>query len=229
MGGQEKAGEELRKIFEAMEFMNPDDIPGIDLYMDQVTTFMDERMRHLTRDPETDKILTKTMINNYVKSKVLIPPVRKKYGRDHILLLIFIYYLKNILSLEDIKTILDPISQAYAFPTTNPEDSPERQAEIASARKKKLPVPEMKEPDLTVTEIYQKIFADAAERVEKVMEDCGEQIDLAFRSFSDLPEEEAEPLRYFDLICMMSAEIYMKKLFVERLIDSLIREEKDKK
>ena len=56
MGGQEKAGEELRKIFEAMEFMNPDDIPGIDLYMDQVTTFMDERMRHLTRDPETDKI-----------------------------------------------------------------------------------------------------------------------------------------------------------------------------
>jgi DNA-binding transcriptional MerR regulator len=190
---------------------------------------MDERMRHLTRDPEGDKILTKTMINNYVKNKVLIPPVRKKYGRDHILLLIFIYYLKNILSLEDIKTILDPVSQNYAFPTTNPEDSPERQAEIASARKKKLPIPEMKEPDLTVTEIYQKIFADAAARVEKVMEDCGEQIDLAFRSFPDLPEEEAEPLRYFDLICMVSAEIYMKKLFVERLIDSLIREENDKK
>ena len=229
MGGQEKAGEELRKIFEAMEFMSPDDIPGIDLYMDQVTTFMDDRMRHLTRDPETDKILTKTMINNYVKNRVLIPPVRKKYGRDHILLLIFIYYLKNILSLEDIKTILDPISQAYAFPTTNPEDSPGRQAEIASARKKKLPIPEMKEPDLTVTDIYRKIFADAAERAEKVAEDCSEQIDLAFRSFPDLPEEEAEPLRYFDLICMMSAEIYMKKLFVERMIDSLIREENDRK
>jgi DNA-binding transcriptional MerR regulator len=197
--------------------------------MDQVTTFLQENLRGLSRDPDDDKFLTKTMINNYVKNKVLIPPVRKKYGRDHILLLIFIYYLKNILSLEDIKTILDPVSQNYAFPTTNPEDSPERQAEIASARKKKLPIPEMKEPDLTVTEIYQKIFADAAERVEKVMEDCGEQIDLAFRSFPDLPEEEAEPLRYFDLICMVSAEIYMKKLFVERLIDSLIREENDKK
>ena len=219
----------IHRILENFSMMKSDEIPSIPLYMDQVTTFMDERMRHLTRDPETDKILTKTMINNYVKNKVLIPPVRKKYGRDHILLLIFIYYLKNILSLEDIKTILDPVSQNYAFPTTNPEDSPERQAEIASARKKKLPIPEMKEPDLTVTEIYQKIFADAAERVEKVMEDCGEQIDLAFRSFPDLPEEEAEPLRYFDLICMMSAEIYMKKLFVERLIDSLVREENDKK
>ena len=65
------------------------DIPTIDLYMDQVTTFM-------------DKILTKTMINNYTKAKIFPPPVKKKYSRTHLMLLIMIYHLKAILSIKDI-------------------------------------------------------------------------------------------------------------------------------
>ena len=225
MSEQERIEEELGKIFGAVEFIRPDDIPRIDLYMDQVTTFMDDRMRHLTRDPDHDKILTKTMINNYVKNKVLIPPVKKKYGRDHILLLIFIYYLKNFLSLEDIRQILEPINAAYARPTTNPEDDPDYVAELANARKKKLPLPELKEPDLSVTDIYRKIFADIESQLDKVMEDCEEKIAIAGRSFPELEGKEGEVLRYFDLICLMSAEIYMKKLFVERLIDGLGSEE----
>ena len=90
-----------------MEFLNsqthvtPEEIPNIDLYMDQVTTFMEEHLKDSKRYEE-DKVLTKTMINNYAKNNLLPPPVKKKYSRDHMLMLIFIYYFKNLLSFHDI-------------------------------------------------------------------------------------------------------------------------------
>lgn len=88
------------------------DLPNIDLYMDQVTTFMDDHLEHSKRYPE-DKILTKTMINNYAKNHLLPPPEKKKYSKDHMLLLIFIYYFKNILSINDIQKLLTPINNRY--------------------------------------------------------------------------------------------------------------------
>ena len=72
-----------------------DELPKLELYMDQVTTFMDERLKSTARYPGEDKILTKTMINNYAKNDLLPPPVRKKYSKEHVLLLIFIYYFKR--------------------------------------------------------------------------------------------------------------------------------------
>ena len=74
-----------------VQFISSEDIPNIDLYMDQVTTFMDSRLRNTVRDEAEDKVLTKTMINNYAKNNLLPPPVKKKYSREHVLLLIFIY------------------------------------------------------------------------------------------------------------------------------------------
>ena len=78
-----------------------EDIPNIDLYMDQVTTFMDKGLAQYKRN-EDDKILTKTMINNYTKAKIFPPPIKKKYSRTHLMLLIMIYHLKSILSIKDI-------------------------------------------------------------------------------------------------------------------------------
>ena len=86
----------LKSILESLgriEHIRLEDIPNIDLYMDQVTTFMDKQLKNTTRNPEGDKILTKTMINNYAKNDLLPPPVKKKYSKEHIVLLIFIYYL----------------------------------------------------------------------------------------------------------------------------------------
>ena len=59
--------------------VKPEDIPNIDLYMDQVTTFMDSQLATSKRH-EDDKILTKTMINNYAKNDLLPPPEKKKYS-----------------------------------------------------------------------------------------------------------------------------------------------------
>ena len=72
----------LLRSIQNIDYITPDEIPQIDLYMDQVTTFMDEHLRSSKRFEE-DKILTKTMINNYTKNNLLPPPVKKKYSSEH--------------------------------------------------------------------------------------------------------------------------------------------------
>ena len=105
----------LESILESLnriDYIRPEDVPGIDLYMDQVTTFMDRELATSKRYEE-DKILTKTMINNYAKNNLLPPPEKKKYSKEHLLLLIFIYYFKNILSISDIQSLLSPLTEKY--------------------------------------------------------------------------------------------------------------------
>ena len=70
----------LESILESLsriDYINAEDIPNIDLYMDQVTTLMDSGLSSSKRYEE-DKILTKTMINNYAKNNLLPPPDKKK-------------------------------------------------------------------------------------------------------------------------------------------------------
>ena len=91
--------------FDRIDYVKSQDIPNIDLYMDQVTTFMDEQLAASKRY-ESDKILTKTMINNYAKNNLLPSPDKKKYSKEHVLTLLFIYYFKNILSIKVIKIFM---------------------------------------------------------------------------------------------------------------------------
>ena len=102
----------LNSILESVgriDYIHPVDIPNIDLYMDQVTTFMEEQLSS-TKRYEDDKILTKTMINNYAKNNLLPPPNKKKYSKEHLLVLIFVYYFKNLLSIKDIEILLKPLT-----------------------------------------------------------------------------------------------------------------------
>ena len=74
----------IQGSLDRIQYIKAEDIPDIDLYMDQVTTFMESHLRNTTRDPASDKILTKTMINNYAKNNLLPPPLKKKYSKDQI-------------------------------------------------------------------------------------------------------------------------------------------------
>ena len=89
----------ILKDMSALNYIKPGDVPNINLYMDQVTTFMYEHL-HDTKRTTDDKVLTKTMINNYAKNNLLPSPVKKKYSKEHIYILTFIYYFKNILSIS---------------------------------------------------------------------------------------------------------------------------------
>ncbi|WP_079710412.1 DUF1836 domain-containing protein [Paraliobacillus ryukyuensis] len=104
-----------------------EDIPSIDLYMDQVTQLFENTYRPSKRKDE-EKVLTKTMINNYAKGKLLFPIQNKKYSREHIMLIQLIYQLKGGLSINDVRIVLanlndkmekndielDPVYQHYS-------------------------------------------------------------------------------------------------------------------
>ncbi|MEN8078891.1 DUF1836 domain-containing protein [Clostridioides difficile] len=95
-----------------------DEIPEIDLYMDQVIQLFESKLSDQKRNQE-EKILTKTMINNYAKGKLLLPIKNKKYSKEHIILMSLIYNLKGALSINDIKLSLDNIvnkSEDEAYP-----------------------------------------------------------------------------------------------------------------
>ena len=82
-----------------------DELPAIDLYMDQVVAILEDCLRLFLRDAQ-EKRITPAMVNNYVKLKVLPPPVKKRYTRDHLCQLILICLLKQVLSLPEIQRLI---------------------------------------------------------------------------------------------------------------------------
>lgn len=110
MKEQKNITEQISKILDNYDIVPIETIPNIDLYMDQVTTFIESALSGCKRN-KNDKILTKTMINNYAKAKIFPPPQKKKYTKNHIMLLIMIYHLKSILSISDISRLLKPVTE----------------------------------------------------------------------------------------------------------------------
>lgn len=97
----------IKQLSSAAE-IKVNDIPDIDLYMDQVTTFIENKLGSEKREKK-DKLLTKTMINNYSKAKILTPSKNKKYNKQQMIQLILIYYLKQVLSIGDIHDLFKPL------------------------------------------------------------------------------------------------------------------------
>ena len=93
--------EQAREISD-IDLVDPRDIPKIDLYMEQVTSFLEQEMGESFRFHD-ECVFTGTMINNYTKAGVLPRPENKRYSRRHVLTLIFIYLLKQSLSIPEIK------------------------------------------------------------------------------------------------------------------------------
>ena len=181
-------------------YVKPEDIPNIDLYMDQVTTFMEAQLAHSKRYKD-DKILTKTMINNYAKNNLLPSPEKKRYSKEHLLVLIFIYYFKNILSINDIQTLLNPITDKY----------------FKSQEK------------LDLTSIYEEVFSMEKEQIEVLKKELLKDYQTAQNTFTDAPEDEQDFLKLFSFICLLSFDVYMKKTIIEQMIDSLRENDPKKK
>lgn len=184
-----------------IDYIKTSDIPNIDLYMDQVTTFMEDHLKSSRRYPE-DKILTKTMINNYAKNDLLPPPVKKKYSKEHLLVMIFIYYFKSILSITDIQSLLNPLTEKY-FQCGK---------------------------DFSLENIYNEVFQLEADQIEYLKKDIVERYNISQSTFPDAPKEDQEFLKIFSFICLLSFDVYVKKQVIEKLVDSFpAPEDKNKK
>lgn len=194
----------LNSILESLDkvdYIRPEEIPNIDLYMDQVTTFMDEHLAS-TKRYEDDKILTKTMINNYSKNNLLPPSVKKKYSKEHVLMLILIYYFKNILSIKDIETLLTPLRETYFY----------------------------EEEDLKLADIYREVCEIEKSRIEPLKASVQEAYEKSGQAFPDMPDgEDREKLQLFAFLCSLSFDVYLKKSMIEKIIDELSERDGDRK
>lgn len=183
-----------------LDYIRSGEIPNIDLYMDQVTTFMDQHLEKSKRYPE-DKILTKTMINNYAKNNLLPPPHKKKYSKEHMLLLIFIYYFKNLLSINDIQTLTEPLTARFFE----------------------------KDSSIHLESIYDEVFSLEKGQLDQLIEDVKDKYRKSTELFSDLEEDEQEYLQLFSFICMLSFDVYLKKQIIESLIDDMNKKDPEHK
>ena len=87
-------------------FKSFEQLPDLELYMDQVVTFLDKQL-YIFQTSTLDKQITPSMINNYVKGEVLPAPKSKKYSKEHLALIEEICTLKQVLSIAEVKQILD--------------------------------------------------------------------------------------------------------------------------
>lgn len=157
------------------------EIPNINLYMEQVLTFLNDELDEFKRDPK-DKIYTKSMINNYVKSQVLTKPDNKKYTPNHVIELLLIFYMKQVLSLDDIKILFD-----YSLTNNN------------------------------LKEIYASYLNHTNNEYLNVSSEINNYINI-LQSDEELKNDETKILI---LISLLTAKANAYKMFSEKLIDSL--------
>lgn len=176
-----------------LDYVLPEDLPNIELYMDQITTFLDEQLNN-TKRYDTDKIFTKTMINNYSKNDLMPPSTKKKYSRNHMILLIYIYYMKNFLMISDIKAILKPLTDKFYD----------------------------EKSEISFYEIYERIFNMEHDYNEPIRNSIMETYRQAQGTFEDLPESSRKQLlKQFSFITLLGYDIYLRKQVIGKMIDQL--------
>jgi len=199
----------INQLFDSFKLIESSDIPNIDLYMDQITTFINSELSHHKRNDE-EKILTKTMINNYAKSSLFPSPEKKKYSKDHMIVLILIYYLKNVMSINDIKTILDPITADFFG----------------------------NKDGATMTDVYDEICSHLVPFKEYLRNDISEKLSKIDTLEEDADgtspkirnkDIDNESLEKFIMVSMLAFDITIKKQVIEKIIDSIEKPEKTDK
>jgi hypothetical protein len=134
------------------------------------------------------------MINNYAKNNLLPPPDQKKYSREHMCVLLFIYYFKNILSINDIDVALKPIKEKYFG--EDKENKP-----------------------YSVEDIYESIRKTAEGLTDSIKDDLLETYHTASEIFPDAKDEDEEMLTMFSFITLLVLDVYIKKLLIEKMVD----------
>ena len=110
--------EQEQENFSKFHIPRWNELPDIDLYLDQVVNYLERYLANYSVNKE-DKIITKTMINNYVKQGIIPAPEKKKYNRGHIAYLLVICILKQVYSINDIGKLISltiryfELSKAY--------------------------------------------------------------------------------------------------------------------
>ena len=94
---------DLRERMTHVHIARVEEMPRIELYLDQVLSFVSENLSFMALPGE--ELITSSMVNNYVKQRVIPAPQRRRYTRRHVASLIFVCTLKRVLSISEVKTL----------------------------------------------------------------------------------------------------------------------------
>lgn len=171
------------------------DIPKIDLYVEQVIGFIEDQMCFVKRN-ENDKLITKTMVGNYTRDGVLMPSKNKRYSKNHIIMLILIYNLKQILSIEDIKTLFSPIMKDI---NTDADDV------------------------IPLEDIYSTLLEIKSIEFESFGELFNEKFKLIQERLEHVESQDKDIAEIFLTIIMLIAQANAQKRMAEKLIDKYFK------
>jgi hypothetical protein len=190
---KETLDELVREIIGAKD-VSLTEIPCVDLYMDQVTTFFNEKLSSLKRNEE-DKILTKTMINNYTKGKVLMPAKNKKYTNEHMILLTLIYNLKQTISISDINTIFDSI----------------------------IDVKDSKDTSISLENLYNNFLDIKEVQNQEFALDVDKYSEYIKVKIKKMGKEDGELIELILMVLLLINKANMQKRMAEKLIDNFLK------
>lgn len=185
--------EEIFKQFQMDDKLLLEDMPNIDLYMDQVIQLFENKFGHSKRYKD-DKVLTKTMINNYAKGKLFFPIKNKKYSKEHLILISLIYQLKGGLSINDIRD---------TFEQTN--ENIEKDA-------------------LDIESFYQSYVSVTSNNAERFKQDLEERIKEVEKEVDSFSEEEKVYLEKVLLITSLIHMSNLFRRAAEKVVDDIKKE-----
>jgi len=193
--------EKIKEIIEQLSLesnLTVDEIPNIDLYMDQVIQLFENKFADSKRNEE-EKILTKTMINNYAKGKLIFPIKNKKYSKEHLILMSLIYQLKGALSINDIQTTLDGINKRLV------------------------------KEDIEIDSFYNSYLSLAQKNVADFNEDINERIKDVNEEVSKMEDRNAAYLEQVLMISSLVHMSNLYRKVAEKLVDEIVVEKEGKR
>ena len=175
--------------------------PEMEIYMDQAETFLNKELGVYKKD-EKDKVITKTMIGNYVKHNMMPRPVNKKYSKDHLIMLALIYYLKGTFQMEEIEKIVHPLIENY-----NSEF----------------------DDKIDLESLYEGILGVQAKEQESLAQSVTNMIEESKYHLKETELSDDDMLELFMLIVNLSMKADAQKFLAHKLLQEYILKPKQKK
>lgn len=181
--------------------INANDFPEMEIYMDQAETFLNKELGVYKKN-EKDKVVTKTMIGNYVKHNMMPRPVNKKYSKDHLIMLSLIYYLKGTFQMEEIEKIVHPLIENYNSEFDDKIDLPA---------------------------LYEGILGIQAKEQESLAQSVTNMIEKSKYHLRETELSDDDMLELFMLIVNLSMKADAQKFLAHKLLQEYILKPKQKK
>ena len=160
----EQFAEKIAQEYQKKGLAEGKSIPGIDLYIDQMVSCLNSELSLYAKDGEGP--ITKGIVSNYTKHKMIPRPEGKRYTRDHCIFMLLVYYLKGCFSMDQIQRLMKPLLSNY---DSDWDDSVDIQAYYAKI------VEEVREAEAGLTQELQEDMKD----IKKFLADKGSDDDIS--------------------------------------------------